>query len=182
MRALVVVISLVLGAAVLILDPMGLWDDAIGKPTFDYSEADMRQAVEGSWELTLTRQLDGKPREARTVRFTIVQATKQFEQLGQRSRGLVRSANACGSRTLVRSAAACIPTSSMPLELVALDASSTKMHGQLMVIGASWFEARLDLRLGGELRVGAELDRHGKITNASANEGYQVAKLERIAR
>src|SRR5262245_49402321 len=100
-------VSVVVAALVLVLDPLGWWWDDAREADEQYErllEADMRDAVEGTWSLVLKKNTG----EAR-VKFVIVQAFRDIEPVTfhRPERGLIRSAAACGQTTLVRSAAAC---------------------------------------------------------------------------
>src|SRR5688500_11845500 len=120
---------------------MGLWwEDDIAAPRLRSTDADMRETVEGAWQLTLIRE-----RETRALTFTIVQGPRVLEQLGAAPpRGLVRSASACPQqRTLVRSASACETTSTMPLDIIAIGDDRPSIDGSLLVIGADWERGKI---------------------------------------
>src|SRR5512138_256094 len=97
--------------------------DLIFGPSFEFGEAEMRSAVEGTWEVT--------PRSGEKLRFTIKQGGDSDRHS---ARSFVPAAQACGSRSFIKSASACIHMSQMPLELVALDGHHV-LGGQLVVDG-----------------------------------------------
>jgi hypothetical protein len=163
-------LSIMVGAAVLLLDPMGVWEE--DAPAFAFDDVDMRIAVEGSWELTLARNT-----QTRTLHFSVVQATQQVERVG-RGRDLVRPANACSQRTLVRSAAACLDTTTMPLEIVALDPEGVAIDGELHVFGHRWEHGRFALAIG-DIFVDAEITPQGRIERVSAVEGRHRLEPDR---
>src|SRR4051795_12742072 len=75
------------------------------EPQFQYGAAEMRAAVEGDWSLTITP--DGGT--AMQVTVHVEEAPTALGPTAARwpSRGFVRAAHACGTRTLVKSAGAC---------------------------------------------------------------------------
>src|SRR4051812_39013776 len=105
-----VVLAGTLGLAALVLNP---WFGVTSG--FDFDEAEMRAAIEGTWRLTVppTR---GAPRD---ITFRIAQGTAARPSLGL-SRALVSPAAACGTRSLVRNAGACLDSTDMPLEITIL--------------------------------------------------------------
>jgi hypothetical protein len=154
---------------VLVLDLIGLFDD-VGGPTWHYDDADMRAAVEGTWEMT-------------TVANGVHQKwTIEVRQAGEaarseRSSGLVRSAAACGSRSFVRSAHACESISGMPLE-VAVQGRDQPAYGHLMVFGTRFAEARLDITIGTRdhqiTGTAATIDAGGNVIEMSSAGGSLV--------
>lgn len=154
MKKIVLGMSPVLIAiAVLVLDPIGFW-------RFQFDDADMRRAVEGTWQLTLTSQDD-----SRTWRFTIAQRGRAEHA----SRGLVRSADACGKRSFVRTAGACLEMSRMPLELALVDGPRTDVRGELTVTGLTFEAGALELQVG-DVYVDASIGPDGTVRRAEARD------------
>ncbi len=115
-------IAVIVAAAFLFLDPRALLGG------YSYDERDLRTAIEGRWRLAASGE---------AIELTIRQADHEVH--AHRS-SLVRSADACGSRTLVRSAHACIDDTRMPLDI--LLATGEHVDGLFSVLG-------VDFRRGG---------------------------------
>ena len=86
---------------------------------YQFGEAEMRAAVEGTWQLSFVA--DGGAISSLTV-----QIRESSEKLDsgtalrsdrRRTAGFIRAAAACGSRTFLRSAGACADMSEMPLDV-----------------------------------------------------------------
>ena len=89
----------------------------------------MRAAVEGDWSFTITPQGG----TATQVTLHIEQAATAADAGVARTptRGLLRAAYACGTRTLVKSAGACIDLTQMPLALTFVSGDATLGGGHL---------------------------------------------------
>jgi hypothetical protein len=108
---------------------------------FEFGADEMRTAVEGTWQLTVS-----PPGEApHTVTFTITQGSKEVDR--HAARELIRSAHACGDRSLVREAAACMEATRMPLQV---SRTEKPTQGELTVYGTTFKSAQLDLTNVGE--------------------------------
>jgi hypothetical protein len=125
------VIALGLGLIVLVLSPIAyLW----WPPSFHYGDAELRAAVEGTWQLEGPRPLTFSIRQAKAATHSSV------------GRGLVRPAAACGSRTLVRAAEACMDVSEMPLEVAT---SAGPGSGSFIVTSTEFRAGQLSLTVPG---------------------------------
>ena len=142
-------LTYILGGAALVLNPFFACDQT---PAYQYGLPEIEAAIAGTWQATD----DGT---GRSVKFRI-EAGSATQQ--QSSRGLVRSAAACGSRTLVKSAHACMDSTEVPLVLVALDDNTKTWTGKLTVPGTYFDVAILELRLGDKL-VSASINPNGDV-------------------
>ncbi len=76
-----------------------------GQDNFNFSEADMRSAVEGTWQITST----GDGGATWNLAIQIGESVDKLDggtalRSGTKTRGFIRAAAACDSRTFVRSA------------------------------------------------------------------------------
>jgi hypothetical protein len=158
---------------------------ACGGPTapgFDYGAPEMSAAVGGTWMLTFTP--DGGA--ITHVTFTVEQAAGPAAPTARAPRrGLVRAAQACGTRTLVRAAAACIDLTEMPLavKFVAGDETlaTAALSGTFRVYGTQFSYGDLELVLG-PYHVVTGVDRFGALvgTRLSApGPGGAITIVER---
>jgi hypothetical protein len=151
-------------------------------PTFDYDAIDLRTVVEGTWMLTFTP--DGGA--ITHVSFTVAQAAGPAAPTASARRpGLVRAAQACGTRTLVRGAAACIDVTEMPLEVKFLAGEETlataPLSGTFRVYGTQFTYGDLDLVLG-PYHVAMSVDRYGDLAAtrlAAPGPGGAITIVER---
>ncbi len=120
-------------------------------PSYDFDEAELRAAIEGTWKL-----VDG----AHAIRFSV----KEAREARHSSRGFVRAAAACGHRTFVRSAEACMDTTEMTLDVELIAGAHGTASGRLFVGGTRFESADLELELDGEL-VTARVAPGGAITD-----------------
>jgi hypothetical protein len=132
-------------------------------PTFDYDAVEMRAVVGGTWMLTFTP--DGGA--ITHVSFTVEQAAGPAAPTASARRpGLVRAAQACGTRTLVRGAAACVDLTEMPLEVKFLAGDETlasaPLSGTFRVYGTRFTSGDLELVLG-PYHVAMTVDRYGNL-------------------
>lgn len=142
---------------------------------FQYGANEMRAAVEGSWEASLT-SADGTPS---TVIFNLMQGTGPGTVTAGRADKarrsaaalLVRPAAACGERQLVRGAAACASSSSMPLEgtFVSGDPvySAAPMRGRFVIWGLAFTSGatEVSLTLNGTVGLLFNLSPAGETSN-----------------
>jgi hypothetical protein len=93
------------------------------EPQFQYGATEMRAAVEGDWSLTIT------PAGGTAMPVTVhveQAATAPGPTAARRPlRGLVRAADACGTRTLVKGAGACTDATQMPLAVTYASGDAT---------------------------------------------------------
>jgi enamine deaminase RidA (YjgF/YER057c/UK114 family) len=166
-------IAVAFGVLMFLLNPNLACDD--GGPQFQYGEAEMRAAVEGSWLVTFTAS-DG----------TSTQVTLRIEegtgaQTSFESPGLVRSAYACGSRTFVKSAAACLDVSLMPLgvAVVAGDGAyaSATWSGSFVVGSTVFVSGQLGLSFG-NLYLQANVLPDGSVASAYLNRASDSAPTD----
>jgi hypothetical protein len=166
-------VAVVIGLAVLVITPYYLFF----ADRFDYGEPELRAAIEGTWRLTLPGH--------EPIVMTIAEAKTPIQHS---SRGVVRSAAACGHRTLVRSAEACIDDTEMELAVTSEPASAPRW-GRLTVAGTTFHAAGLELDLA-EFDVYGEVAPDGSVSELRAYGlaggkwagGVQGAALERTAR
>ena len=175
----------VVGAAVLVLSPWYLFG-------YHFDADDLRAAVEGTWQLTVTPP--GAPAEA--LMFRLVQgreASGDEADAGvgethavRRGPGLVRPSDACGHRSLVRTAGACMDVTEMPLEVTlfaAVPRPGEAMRGGFMVDGTRFEAGWLTVAIG-DVSVQARVAPGGKVQQVSSRRGQDEmpATLVRIAR
>ena len=139
-------LSWLLPIAVFLVNPSFACSD---EPQFQYGAEEMRAAVAGDWSLTITP--DGG--SATQVTVHVDQAAMAALTAAPRSkRGLVRAAQACGTRTLVKSAGACLDISEMPLAVGYVSGDTTfataSMSGQLTVFSLVFDTGDLTLTIG----------------------------------
>ncbi len=158
---LAIVLAVVAAAAVLVLDPMGLF----AGPDWQFEEADMRAAVEGDWSLTITEGAVTK-----TWKLQIRQSDRA--ESSSRETGLVRSASACGNRTFVRSASACGYSTRMPIDITVLDEPKAPPAKGFFIVGDTKFEqGQL------EIRIGTDLDHMVAYASAHISPRGEVLKI-----
>jgi hypothetical protein len=129
---------------------------------YHYDAADMRIAIEGTWQL----QVAGKP----DVTLTIKQAAKAEQHAT--SATLVRSASACSHRSFVRSAEACKDISEMPLavELAGMT-TKTPPKGSFVVPSTEFSIGNLNIELDDAL-LEAKITPTGTVESASIWGGH----------
>jgi hypothetical protein len=143
----------VFGVAFLVMNPFYFFEDK-----YDFDARDLRDAVEGTWELELNGSMH----------------TLHIEQASEPkppTSSFVPSAHACGSRSLVNSAHACIDSTTMPLNIRTLAAHG---EGVLSVSGTSFRRGSLVLVIG-TIYVRAEISPAGIASDVSDG-----AKLTRV--
>jgi hypothetical protein len=164
-------VAVMIGLAVLVITPYFLFF------RFDYDDADLRAAIEGTWRLTLPGQ------ESLVLSIAEAKAPAQHA-----SRSFVRSAAACGHRTFVRSAEACIDSTEMEL-VVTTEPASAPGRGRIEVTGRTFQAGRLELELA-ELNVFGKVQPGGSVADVEAYglaggkwaAGIPGATLVRVAR
>jgi len=135
--------------------------------TYQFGEAEMRAAVEGTWTLEL-HPTEGAPR---SITFRIEQARQAAH--GSRERGWIRAASACGHRTFIRSAEACMDASDMDLTLTAVGPDRPRsLRGRLFVTGLAFERGSLELDVEGQ-SIYADISSIGAVRSVRA--GDQVA-------
>jgi hypothetical protein len=132
-------------------------------PAFEYDAAELRAVIGGTWMLTFTPDGGGITH----VSFTVDQAAGTVAPTASaRRQGLVRAAQACGTRTLVRGAAACVDVTEMPLEVKFLAGEETlataPLSGTFRVYGTKFAYGDLELVLG-PYHVAMTVDRYGNV-------------------
>jgi hypothetical protein len=133
---------------------------------FDYSEADMKKAIEGQWKLTIDhRELEMSVREAKSVKR-------------HASNGIVNSAAACGTRSFMNTAEACIDASSMDVEIVIAGVTS---HGTFRVFSTSFERGLLETEVDG-VWLDADVDSLGQVleVRAAQNNNKVTVALARM--
>lgn len=143
-----------------------------GEPEFQYGATEMRAAVEGDWAFTLTPS-SGAPVE---VTVHVEQAASLVSsRVPTRGGTLVRSAQACGTRTLIKGAEACLDATQMPLTVayVAGDPSfatpGSRLSGGFTAIGLTFTGGFLTLTLGPYDGIEVDVDADGSIRGARSS-------------
>ncbi len=167
---------LVLAAGALVLDPASA---CIGSPSYTFGEHELRAAVEGTWQLTITSPKGS----AETYTLAITESDKPQHA----ARAWIKSAAACGSRSFVRNASACMDTTRMPLDVRIVAGPATDGSGELMVVGTKFEGAELRLGLGSR-SINASITPKGVVETSSIYDQRLAdpaeagtAKLERTA-
>lgn len=154
-------VAAAVAVAVLVLNPFfGLLRD-----DFHYGALEMRAAIEGTWQLTLT------PAEAppRTLTFTLAQGAEPNQTHATRT--LVRPAAACASRSLVKSAGACKDVTDMPLEVTLIAGGQAQRqpdHAHFSVVGMQFREGDLELALA-DVYLSARVTPRGEVEHVSSS-------------
>ena len=164
--------ALIAAVVVFLLNPTFA---CVSEPEFQYGEAEMRAAVEGTWDATLTF-MDGSQK---TLTFPFRQATRDHHLFGDPGavgdRLFVRPAAACGNREFVRSAAACTSVSTMPLTgtFVSGDEAyrTVAISGEMEIPSLIFHEhARLTIDLGDHSLVTQNLSSDGSVSNVTIRQ------------
>jgi hypothetical protein len=133
----------VIALGVLVLNPVF---GVLSGPDYEFGAAELRAAVEGTWQLTIAAP--GAPQ--RTITFTLAQGAEPAEP--HAAWHLVRPAAACGSRSLVKTAGACGDLTNMPLEVTVIAGGVPQQHplqGRFMVDGTRFHSGDLRVDVGG---------------------------------
>lgn len=140
--------SLLIAAAVFFLNPSF---GCVEEPEFQYGAEEMRAAIEGTWDLTLSYS-DGQE-QVLTVAIAQGGGVPTAQATPGGGRDLIRSAAACGTRTLVKSASACSSSTEMPLTVTFVSGDETfrtaEMRGNLAVDSLIFTQGQLGLVIGG---------------------------------
>ena len=135
-----------------------------GEEDFNFGEAEMRAAVEGTWQITFggdasTSELTVEIRES-PGRLDSGMAVGS----GTRARAFIRAAAACGSRTFLRGAGACMDMSEMPLDVSYVSGDSAyqgvHMGGIFRAFGTSFSGGYIDISFGGSA-LSADVNANG---------------------
>lgn len=143
--------------------------DFIMGPDWKYGEAELRDAVEGTWTLK---------HQGEVITLTAKQATRS--EHSARERGFVTSAAACGNRSFVKSASACADSTEMPLEITA-DGHKIS-DARLAVYSTEFKQGMFRFSIDGA-DVNADIDPTGKVQKASLyapGKDRVTVALERI--
>ncbi len=136
-----------------------------------FAAAELRAAVEGTWQLKVD-----EGGATRTVAFRIAEGTEaDAASAGLTSQlELIRPAAACGHRTLVRSAGACRDMTDMPLEvtLLAGGAAPERMRPGTFSVGGDEF------KLGWLTVEVAGVVLHAEVTPAGEVEQVMIQRAE----
>lgn len=163
---------LLAGVVVFLLNPTFA---CVSEPEFQYGEEEMRDAIEGTWDATLTFQ-DGSQK---TVTFSLQQgtsATASAQRSGPaRARTFVRPAAACTGRTFVRGAAACSSTTTMPLTgaFVSGDEAyrTVAITGELKIPGLTFDQhSLLKIDLGDQSLASQNLTKDGTVSTVTVSQ------------
>jgi hypothetical protein len=138
-------LALSLAALAFFLNP-GFACTGQDEPEFNYGEAEMKAAVEGTWVVTVgADQITVQVAEGHEAQPNQIQAARPGGHF-------IRSAHACGNRTFVASANACIDSTSMPLDVTFLSGPDSYrnavLSGGLTVASTSFSFGYFGLRLG----------------------------------
>ena len=150
---------------------------------YKFGEAEMRAAVEGTWQLSFVA--DGG-----AIGSLTVQIRERSEKLDsgtalrsdrRQTAGFIRTAAACGSRTFLGSAGACEDLSEMPLDVsyVAGDAvyQGVPMGGIFRAFGTTFGGGELDFGSANGFTVYAVIRADGTVFST----GSSVVTLARLA-
>jgi hypothetical protein len=177
-RSVVTVIAL----AVLVLNPVF---GVLSRP--DFGAAEMRAAVEGTWQLTVASP--GAP--PRTITFTLAQGDDPAEPTdpaepakprdAHAAWSLVRPAAACGHRSLVKTAGACRDVTDMPLEVTVIAGGGPQRQparGMFSVTGNRFDAGYLRVSAGG-VELDARLTVAGEVRDVSSYVPEERAEAPR---
>lgn len=145
-----------------------------GQSDFTYSEADMKQAVLGTWQGSA--ELDGE-----STPFSL-----SLEQAASKSKAARAAAPRvepeCGSRSFVRPAAACLAETRMPL-VGALSSESPALNGAVdgyVVAYRTLDSVQLELRLDSGVVLSGQLEAQalseGSLKNAGQAGSFTLAR------
>jgi len=143
----------------------------VAESEYHYGAPEMRAAVEGDWTFTFT------PPDGSSTQVTLhleQAATPISNRVPGDSGSLVRSAQACGTRTLIKGAGACLDVTQMPLTVTyvagdpALAAPGTRLSGIFTVYGLEFTGGRVALAVGPVDDLYVDLDADGSVRSASA--------------
>jgi len=163
----------VLGFTAFVMNPAFACSSSPSEDEFDFGVKEMIGAVQGTWRLTYAR-----PDATSVVTFSIAP--------GPAGNGAVAAppglSPQCGSRTFTRPAAVCIPTSRLELA-VSIDEADppldvTTSKGSYTVFGATYVAGQLELTLGPQLLVTADIASNNEIRQTYVDwQGARVTSL-----
>ena len=172
----------VLGFAALIVNPAVACGPSAAEDPYDYDESDMLVAVRGTWRLTFAR-----PEGMSVILFSLDKGRAIGpSETGELAAPQVRRPQ-CGNRTFTRPAGACISTSELVLTATITSAepplATRAGSGSFYVRSLKYYGGHLELRLGADLRVTADLDDANAVKQSSVVWQGQAspATLEREA-
>jgi hypothetical protein len=175
--------------AALVLNPFYACED--GAEGFQFTEADVRGAIEGTWKLEI----------AGHAPITLAIREVHGAVQARAGTGWVASAAACGSRSFVRPAHACMDFTMMELDVRVLAGARGSTYGRVDVAGTHFHGAELhvsiysprsrsgalrgpaepDLSIG-DTRVVAFVTPDGKATQVSINDAEPSATRATLVR
>jgi hypothetical protein len=168
----------VLGFTAFAMNPAFACSSSPETEPFEYGEAEMIAAVQGTWRLTYAR-----PEGASTVTFTV--------QPGSTGNGALAGppglAPQCGTRTFTRPAAACISASQLALAASVVEADppldASAGRGFYTVFSIKYIGGQLELTFGTNLRMSADVDMSNAIRQSYVDwQGARVTSvLERAS-
>jgi hypothetical protein len=157
-----------------------------GGEDFQYGAEEMRVAIEGTWNLTLSHS-DGQEQVV-TVAIAQGGGSPTAQATPGARRDLIRPAAACGTRTLIKSAGACTSSTEMPLAVSFVSGDeafrTAEMRGTLVVHGLVFKQGQLGLVVGGH-QISGTLSATGEATGlVIAFDGTRggTATLTRVVR
>ncbi len=150
---------------------------------FEYGEAELRAAVEGSWEAKIPDE-GGE----RTVAFTLAPAPPPAGAGAASASGpaVIRPAAACDSRDFYRSAAACIETATLHLagRVGAADGAlaDTAVSGFFMSSGKTYDGGSLTVKFVDGSQIVARIDGKNALIDASQTPPRGASRPIALAR
>ena len=170
-RQLKIAVAGTLALAAFLVTPYFLYRDT----GFQFGADELRAAVEGTWQLEAPG-LGSAPERT----MVVIRQARNPMQLSA-SRGLIRSAEACGNRSLISSAEACIDTTEMPLELRAPNDGHVVGRGRLFVTGLHFTGGELTMEIAGRAIV-ARITPHGTVVEVYPIDDEHRPSLRRLHR
>ena len=178
-----------LGAAAFLLNPaFACGGDS--NDTYQYGAIEMRAAVEGTWSFSIAFDdgqqgtLTVKVAQADAVASAVSRETREASP--SRRTGIVRSAEACGSRTLVKTAAACVSTTQMPLTVTFVAGDeiyrTATLVGSFNVLGTLFQQGEVVIAIGGSTYLGGTISPTGQFTAGTLSMPAATVTATRIGR
>jgi hypothetical protein len=169
--------AIVIGLVAFVINPGFACSSSNDQPDWQYGEAEMTRAVEGTWRLTLERSTGES-----AVTFTLAAGGGANQAL---TSGPSRTLQ-CASREFVRPAGACMDISNLQLAGQVLTAEASfgtpAVSGQYTVAGTTYRGGSLSVDLGPTLHFFAVLDASDQVTscNAVENSAQVASRLDRV--
>jgi hypothetical protein len=139
---------------------------------FEYGEAEMVAAVQGTWQLMFER-----PEGTSSVTFRVERGASANGALGSPS-----FTPQCVTRTFTRPAAACSPSSRLSLAATVIDAQpsldTADGKGEFTVGSVKYVGGRIWLRFGSSLFLEADLDATNAVRDTFVN--WQGARMTSV--